>query len=195
MAQQNLEPPPSTKEILLKEYELCQNTTQRLESTIWQSGAAMAFGLIGTLVLVGKEGEEMPWFPALMIGILVCSAILIWFFMARRWWSVQHMYFLRMRHIEQELGIHAARYVWYLTNQETIAHSDLQISQQHDLESHAERLFFENAPELFKSIRDKRRLRIRHLQRLGSRSFIWVFPWIVLVVWVWYLWWLGTQDC
>ena len=39
------------KEMLLKEYELCQYTTEKHESTIWKIGSALAISSLGTLAL------------------------------------------------------------------------------------------------------------------------------------------------
>jgi hypothetical protein len=48
------------------------------------------------------------------VGVLVNVAACIWWHMARRWWSIQHVKFLRMRHIEESIGLYQTRYLRYL---------------------------------------------------------------------------------
>lgn len=103
---------PRREQLLLKEYELCQDSAYKLESTIWQTSAAIGIGSIGSLVLLVRA--QPPWLGALAIGILVNYAAWIWWHMARRWWSIQHAKFRRMRHIEQILHFHQVSYLDYL---------------------------------------------------------------------------------
>ncbi len=99
--------------LLLKEYELCQASVQRLESTIWQTFAAIGVVSIATLVAVAKASPDA--LVAFVIGILVIATTFIWWYMARRWWSIQHATILRMRHIEECTGtLYQMRYVYYL---------------------------------------------------------------------------------
>ena len=41
------------KNLLLREYELCQNTAHDIESRIWKTGATMWLGVIGASAYVG----------------------------------------------------------------------------------------------------------------------------------------------
>jgi hypothetical protein len=105
------------KEMLLKEYELCQVSAQGLESAIWQTSAAIGIGSIGTLALVAGQ-PLLGWLGLgipITIGLLAILASWIWWRMARRWWSIQHVKFCRMRHIEERLQFfYQTRYLTYL---------------------------------------------------------------------------------
>jgi hypothetical protein len=100
------------KERLLREYELCQDAAQNLESTIWQTSTVIGIGSIGTFLLVVKE--DPCWLVAALIGGLVTTTNCIWWHMAKRWWSIQHTKFFRMRHIEECVGFGQTRYLQYL---------------------------------------------------------------------------------
>ena len=49
-----------------------------------------------------------------MVGLLILAGV--WWLMAWRWWSIQHAIFLRMKHIEMELGLYMTRYSHWLDN-------------------------------------------------------------------------------
>ena len=99
--------------LLLKEYELCQASAQRLESTIWQTFAVIGVVSIATLVAVAKAPPDIV--VAVIVGVFVIGTTFVWWFMARRWWSIQHAAFLRMQHIEECIGsLYQQRYVKYL---------------------------------------------------------------------------------
>jgi len=103
----------ASDDMLLKEYELCQASAQRLESTIWQTFAAIGVVSIATLVAVTKAPPDIV--VALGVGVFVIVTTFVWWFMARRWWSIQHAAFLRMQHIEECIGsLYQQRYVKYL---------------------------------------------------------------------------------
>ena len=167
---------PTRKE-LLKEYEFCQNTAQRMEATIWQTNAAMGIGFIGTLLLIGIRSinQQPPWPVAAMIGVFSTALSIIWWFMAKRWWSIQHAMFLRMRHIEEDLGLHSARYVNYLDFPCTIPSSGLTKKQIKDLKE-----------------RSGKRTIVGH-QKLGVQKVLVAFPFMIAIAWVIYISWLYTQ--
>ncbi len=62
-------------ETLLKEYELCQNAAQSLETPIWQTSAAIGIGSMGTLVMVVTAERPLPLIPTIIIGVFVCFVI------------------------------------------------------------------------------------------------------------------------
>ncbi len=102
------------KEALLKEYELCQNSAQSLETPIWQTSAAIGIGSIGSLILVATAERPLPLIPTIIIGAFVCLGSYMWLFIAKRWWSIQHTNYLRMRHIEEDLKVICqTRYIEY----------------------------------------------------------------------------------
>src|SRR5262245_46466370 len=96
MSEEGHSPQPNTgKEYtdkLWREYEICQKAAQTLESIIWQTSGVIGIGSIGTLVLVvNRPDKDQPsWRVALIIGLSIFLLSIIWLFMARRWWSIQH---------------------------------------------------------------------------------------------------------
>lgn len=100
------------KSHLLKEYELCQDAAQSLESTIWQTGAAIGLGSIGTIVLAANVGID--WFVGLIVGSAIIASTVVWWYMARRWWSIQQTKYCRMLDIEHAIGLYQTRYLKYL---------------------------------------------------------------------------------
>lgn len=104
-----------TKDILLKEYELCQASANRLEDTIWKTFSAIGIIAIAPLTfLVSKNLNEINLFiVAIISGAIVIPATWVWWNMALRWWDVQHTAFDRMVDIESELKyINQIHYVY-----------------------------------------------------------------------------------
>lgn len=99
---------PSNQDELWKQYELCRDSAQGLETLIWQTSAGLGVGSLGTLILVANhpENEQLPWYVVVTLGALVLFMTILWWYMARRWWSIQHAFLIRMRHIEEDLGIY-----------------------------------------------------------------------------------------
>lgn len=170
-----------SREELLKEYEFCQSAALSLEETIWQTSAIMGIGIIGTFLFIGTRSaiDQPPWQVAAISGAFSFAVSLIWWFVARRWWSIQHAMFMRMRHIEENLGLHAHRYIKYLDDPSTIPTSDL-----------AEKQF----DELKRRSVQKGVLRFYHEhQRSGVQSVLKLFPICVLIAWFLYTIWLYSQ--
>ncbi|MFX0116643.1 MAG: hypothetical protein ACFFB3_18990 [Candidatus Hodarchaeota archaeon] len=166
---------PDRKE-LLKEYEFCQISTQSMEKTIWQTSAIMGVGIIGTFLFIGTRSIENqpPWPVAAMIGGFSFLVSLMWWFIARRWWSVQHAMFMRMRHIEQDLGFHSTRYVKYLDDSSKIPKSELKKEYVQELQKRSEENGFFGKGH----------------QRTGVQAILIFFPYIVLIAWSVYTLWL-----
>ncbi len=116
-----------SREELFKEYEFCQTHAQSLESTIWQTGTAMSIGGIGPLIVMANHpmSEQPPCRVAAAVGIGIFLVSIVWGLAARRWWCIQHACFMRMRHIETELGLHQTRYVQYLDDPQSLKESGL----------------------------------------------------------------------
>ena len=147
------------RNLLLKEYELCQNSAQSLESTIWQTSTAVGIGSVGTLVLVANIRPD--WQVVAIIGGLVTATAFIWWYMAKRWWSIEHAKFLRMRHIEEDLKMmYQVRYIQYLDNPRQLVTSGLSMERQHELKH------FDN------------------YQRTGVQGVLRFLPYLVLTTWV-----------
>ncbi len=100
-------------ELLLEEYKLCQATTEKIESTIWKTSTAMGIGSIGPLILFIARSTKPDWQSVIIAGLLIFFSSIIWWFMAKRWWGIQHTTFLRMRHLEEELKFLQTRYIYY----------------------------------------------------------------------------------
>lgn len=165
--------PSKDREILLKEYEFSQSTAENMESTIWQSSAIIGLGLIGSFLLIATRGEESqpPWYVACLIGPTVFVLSVIWWLVARRWWSVQHAMFMRMRHIERRLGMHSLNYVRYLDNPKLMPRTGLNQAEKKEINERREK-------DIFPFIKDH--------QKRGVQEFIWVFPLLLLGVWFLY---------
>jgi hypothetical protein len=169
-----------TRPELLKEYELCQSDAQGLESIIWQTGTAIGIGSIGTLIIIANHpiSEQPPWQVAAIIGILILLMSIIWLGMARRWWSIQHAFFMRMRHIEKELGLYQARYIQYLDHPDTLSESGLPDSFANEIRSRA----------------GKRKKLLPIHQRRGIQSILVFLPVVILIPWAIYTLWLFSNS-
>jgi hypothetical protein len=186
------------KERLLREYELCQDAAQNLESTIWQTSTVIGIGSIGTFLLVVKE--DPCWLVAALIGGLVTTANCIWWRMARRWWSIQHTKFLRMRHIEECVGFGQTRYCKYLDalpkpdNSEKKKEKEKE--EQEDIDKLREKYLRNDVRVLGNLARiydDLGELRENHEQN-GVQYFLKWFPQINLAAWILYVLYLLLQD-
>jgi hypothetical protein len=161
------------REVLLKEYEFSQKTAENMENTIWQSSAVIGVGLFGSFLLIALRGTDSqpPWYIACVVGPIVFVLSLIWWLVARRWWSVQHAMFLRMRHIERRLGMHSLNYIGYLDHAELVPKEGLSATERTEIKERRER-------NLFLGVKDH--------QRKGVQEFIWVFPLLLLFAWMGY---------
>jgi hypothetical protein len=169
MAKKSVQTSPTNEE-LLKEYEYCQKTAQSMERTIWQTGAAMSLGLVGSFLLIAlRAPEDQPaWYFACLVGPFMALVALLWWFAARRWWSVQHAMFIRMRHVERRLGLHSLWYVQYIDHPDLIPESGLNKDEIADLKKRS-------------SSRD--RLGIRRHQHWGVQATLWVLPILLFAAW------------
>jgi hypothetical protein len=162
---------------LLKEYEFCQKTAQSMESNIWQTSAAMGIGLIGTFIFLGTRGvkDQPTWQMSAIIGGFIFAVTLIWWFTARRWWSVQHAMFMRMRHIEEELDLHSLRYIQYLDHPDRIPKLGIPLMHIKEIEGRA---------------RPKKWYRRPEHQKAGVQEILKFFPWVVAIAWLIYTYYL-----
>ena len=181
---------------LWREYEACQKAAQNLESIIWQTSGVIGIGSVGTLILVANHPtkDQPSWWVALIIGLSIFLFSIIWLFMARRWWSIQHAFFIRMRHIEERLNIYATRYLHYLDNPYALPESRLPKRQRQELRNRAEQrgLFRRAAPSgaggtTWLRNRTEQRELFRPHQRAGIQRFLIFLPVIILIAWVSYV--------
>ena len=97
-------------EQIKQEYDICLSRSQQLESNIWISSSLMGIG--STLpIIIALFSDKIGVFSFCIIGLMVISINLIWFFISRRWWTLQHIVFLRMRHLEQKLNYKINSYI------------------------------------------------------------------------------------
>ena len=180
------------KEFLLKEYELCQNAAQNLESIIWQTSAVIGIGSIGSLILVANQYQQasLSWQAASLIGLLVFLFSCIWLFMARRWWSIQHIKYLRMSHIEEKLRLYQTRYLNYvdgLQQEENREEEEKEIKANNDLSDDQKEEIRDRA------VKDKEYVLVfflmKHHQHYGIRDIIKYIPVIIFFVWGLFLLW------
>lgn len=108
------------KLLYLKEYELCQNSIQKLESNIWQTGGIIGIGSVASLISIAFKVFDKSNVPAtkylcinMIFGTLIVLLVWIWWGMARRWWDIQHITILRMKHIEEMLNFGQINYIKY----------------------------------------------------------------------------------
>ena len=172
MAKRQSSPRP-TREILLKEYEFSQATAESMERTIWQSSAVIGLGLVGSFLLIALRGDDPqpPWYVACLIAPTIFILSGIWWLAARRWWSVQHAMFMRMRHIERRLGMHSLNYVRYLDDAKFIPKSGLNQDEKSEIAWRREK-------NILPFIKDH--------QKRGVQEFVWVFPFFMFLVWLVY---------
>jgi hypothetical protein len=149
--------------LLLKEYELCQSSAKAFEAPIWQIGAVLGFGSLGSIALITSNSMSLKIELIVAIGVVVSILSILWWKMATRWWSIQNTEFLRIKHIEKDIG--------------TFLHN--QYIRRRD-----EKKQFPNDPELWPPIEgvSEERLReidnVRHHAIYGTRHYS---GWIVII--------------
>lgn len=91
------------RDILLTEYRICQDSANRLEAIVWQTSSIMGVGSVATLALVATRSAGLV---SLIIVAMLASVIpFLWWQVARRLWSIEHLKLARMLEIEQELDL------------------------------------------------------------------------------------------
>ncbi len=105
-------------DILLKEYDICQQSAQSFEGPIFQSGGAIGFTSIAALgLLIANEDVKGPALYA--AASLANFGGYVWLRMSIRWWAIQHTIYDRMHRIEKDLGI--SGYVTYIRRRDQAA--------------------------------------------------------------------------
>jgi hypothetical protein len=152
---------------LLEEYKLCQDTVTRLEETVWKTSTAMGLGSFGSLVALISLNQRPKQSSILILGLLVFFTSLIWWFMAKRWWNIQHATFLRMKHIEESLHFFQVSYIYHKDRKLNLCDK----SKGFDIpDSHIEEL---NKLD-------------RKFHRWGVQSWLRLLPFLILYSWVSY---------
>jgi len=104
------------EEALLKEYEICQNGSSHIDTTIWQTASIFIVLSVGGISLLA-QGDEHSWSRFSIValtGLFAIALTILWFLAVRRWWSFQRVIHYRMLEIERELGLCRLRYILYL---------------------------------------------------------------------------------
>jgi len=99
------------EKLLLEEYKLCQDSTKKIESTIWQTGGLLGLGSLGSFVALTVGKAIQP--ASLLVGLFIVIILCIWWRMAKRWWDIQHTTFIRITHLEEKLDFFQTRYIRY----------------------------------------------------------------------------------
>jgi hypothetical protein len=162
---------------LLGEYQVCQQSVQSLEATVWQSATAMGLVSIGTLALAATSDATVPTI-LLLVVFSTAGAVFCWR-LAIRWWSILHAKLQRMLHIEEDLDLPGqSHYIVFLND----LHSD---------GSSAPRPQDPRISALAKehSIPLKRAHALAQLEynRKGPREVLWAFPLVTGLIWFLYL--------
>jgi hypothetical protein len=97
-------------EMLFKEYEICTKEASRLESNVWHTALLFSIGSGAGLIYFIKEsiiskGDYIKLGLSVSLFAFFSMIVsLVWWRMARRWWSIQQLKYERMREIEKALG-------------------------------------------------------------------------------------------
>jgi len=174
--------PDDDPDQLLAEYETCLDTVWKLEANIWQTSSIIGVGSIGTLIIVVGGDHELG--PALSIGLIAVVGVFIWWSIAKRWWSAQHVRFTRMLHIEQALRQPGqVSYMRYLDDLKDLTRDRKKrsVSAWQPRRYRVPRRRYSITPQ---QARDIHRLNWPNYQRRGPRDVLRYFPWTYLVAWI-----------
>jgi hypothetical protein len=96
-----------------REYQVCLQQVERLESSIWYTAGLLGIGsTAGFISVMGKDAHSRaPLGTILVVAILAITVSLVWLRFAGRWRSIQHVKFKRMAKIEEEIGFCQSRLV------------------------------------------------------------------------------------
>jgi len=167
---------------LLTEYDTCQASATSLEQAVWQSSTILGFGALATLVAVASS--KLPFNAAAIAALLSTASTFLWWKIANRWWTIQHLKFARMRHIEEMLGaLRQNHYVKYVDDlYDTLAKEPRppDSSRATNIRHHVREAL---------GIDETTALRIEELtyQRAGPKELLRPLRWFVLGIWATYL--------
>ena len=125
---------------------------------------------VGSVALLGDDSQP-PWYVACLIAPIVLILSGFWWLAARRWWSVQHAMFMRMRHIEKRLGMHSMNYVRYLDDAKYMPKTGLNQEEKREIAWRRDK-------DILPFIKDH--------QKRGVQEFVWIFPFFMFLVWLIY---------
>ena len=169
-------------ELLMREYETCLETAWKLEANIWQTSSIIGIGTIGTLIIVASGKQDLAL--ALPIGLLAVIGVFMWWAIAERWWSAQHVRFTRMLHIEQALNRPGqVSYMRYLDDLKDLT-KDRKKRTHEAWRSRRLRVPRRRYAITSAQAKDMHRINWPNYQRRGPRDVLAYFPWANLVAWI-----------
>ena len=178
-------------DLLMKEYELCQDSAKGLEATVWQSATLAGLGSIAALI--AAESQVSDRLIATLIGAIAVTSLWTWWGIARRWWSIQHIKLLRMAHIELILRVPSSqRYLRFLDD-----YADQKMTREYMRASAEERRRMDShlAEELglpADIVADLIRERSDHA-RSGTQELLIILPVVTSLAWLVYV--LAVWGC
>jgi len=98
-------------EIKLREYEIAFQSAKLKDDLVWKTYSAIGAISVAPLVLLGIFAPDISWELTTYVASFVVFLSLIWWNMSQRWWDIQQVNYLRMRHIEEDIGMYLTRYV------------------------------------------------------------------------------------
>ncbi len=170
--------PEIRTEILLNEYSICQSSVESLDASVWQSAGIIGLVTIGTFALIAANNPHL--FATIIAGFFSTVGVFVWWRMALRWWSVRDMKIERMRHIEEDLGVHGqSHYIEYMDRLYD-GRSAKSVSEDDPLIKKLSRKYgiqVDRARELTKV----------EYHRKGPKDALNNFRWVTFIVWTFYI--------
>ena len=101
---------------LLEEFKLCVQRVQALDKNIWQTATIFGIGSLVGIITIFRAGEILRGHPEsiIIISFIGITLNLVWWRLARRWWSLQQALIRRMEFIERQLNLGGNLYIAYL---------------------------------------------------------------------------------
>ena len=153
---------------LLEEYKIAYEKEMNLERNIWESAGVVGIGSLASIVTSLRGFDVLS---VSLLGAFSVSLVWIWWFMAKRWWDIQHVILLRKQHIENATNMKLETYINFCDRE----HKDREYK-----ESNIEGLTTRNLDEL-KKIEDKGNGKFG--KRGVQKSLRW-FPRVVTAIWL-----------
>jgi hypothetical protein len=97
-------------DLLFKEYDICRKEALQLETNIWKTAAIFSIGSgVGLTYflkeyLIFKGNANQIGLVVFLFGSFSIIVSLVWWRIVKRWWSIQHIKYERMRELEKLLG-------------------------------------------------------------------------------------------
>jgi len=167
---------------LLKEYEVCQASASSLEQVIWQTSAVLGLGSLGAIIAVAAKTP--PFLVSAVIAALSTAASFLWWQVANRWWTIEHIKFARMRHIERHLGVlRQNNYIKYVDDLYDSLHP--RQPSPTPINERAIRSKLRTTLRLGDAEADE--IELLDYQRAGPKEILQSLRWIILASWIVYL--------